>query len=187
MMYNPEVSVIQEDYIVTTTGNIISREALICKPQTVEIPNGRVYISPQAIIRGDLAPIQLNKYCFVGDRSVIHPPYAMLKQQFKFIPTTIGSHTFIGIDCVIEAAVIGIGCHISDNCILSKRCILKDFVLVLEGSVVPCDMVIPPFSIVGGNPAQIIGEQPESSSTLAIQEAVVRFKAIKPVKRSSLL
>lgn len=186
-MYNPETSVIQEEYIVTTTGNIISRDALICKPQIVEIPNGRVFVSPQAIIRGDLAPVQLNKYCYVGERSVIHPSYAMVKQQFKFIPTTVGSHTFFGKDCVIEAAVIGIGCHISDNCILSKRCILKDFVLVLEGAVVPCDMVIPPFSIVGGNPAQIIGEQPESSSTLVIQEAVARFKSIQVVKRSSLL
>ena len=187
MMFVPEIPVIQEDYIVTTTGNIISREALICKPQTVEIPNGRVFVGPQAIIRGDLAPIQLNKYCFVGNRSVIHPPYAMLKQQFKFVPTTIGSHTYIGDDCVIEAAVIGIGCHISDNCILSKRCILKDFVLVLEGSVISSDMVIPPFSIVSGNPAQIIGEQPESTSTLATQEAVTRFKSIKTVKRSSIL
>lgn len=187
MMYNPEVSVIQEEFIVTTTGNIISRDALICKPQTVEIPNGRVFVSPQAIIRGDLAPIQLNKYCYVGDRSVVHPPYAMMKQQFKFIPTTIGSHTYIGKDCVIEAAVIGIGCHISDNCILSKRCILKDFVLVLEGAVVSSDMVIPPFSIVAGNPAQIVGEQSESVSTTALQEAVTRFKSIKTVKRSSLL
>ena len=187
MMYNPEVVVIQEDYIITTAGNIISRDALICKAQTVEIPNGRVYLSPQVIIRGDLAPVQLNKYCFVGHGSVLHPSYTMVKQQFKFIPMTIGSHTFIGDKCVIEAAVIGTGCHISNNCILSKRCILKDFVLVLEGSVVSSDMVIPPFAIVGGNPAQIVGEQSESISTLAGQAAVARYKSIKPVPRSSLL
>ncbi|CRK39795.1 hypothetical protein BN1708_008021, partial [Verticillium longisporum] len=39
--------------------------------------------------------------------------------------------------------------------------IIKDYVRVLEGSVVPPNMVIPSFSIVGGQPARVIGEVPE--------------------------
>ena len=182
MLYNPTVEFTAEDYIVTSTGNIISRKATICKPQTVEIPLGRCIICPDVIIRGDLAAVQLNRYVLVGARTVLHPCYttstsATGGKTLKFIAQTIGADTWIGEDCVIEAAVLGTGCIIERNCVLSKRCILKDYVHVLEGSVVPPDMVLPPFSIVAGNPAQIVGEMPESTSTLGHRAAVERYKA----------
>ena len=66
----------------------------------------------------------------------------MLSKIFRFIPQTIGSHTYIGENCIIEAAIIGVGCHIEDNAILCKGCILKDFVYVQEGAVIPPEMVI---------------------------------------------
>ena len=44
------------------------------------------------------------------------------------------------------------------------------------------DMVIPPFAIVAGCPAKIIGEQPESSSTTGITDALARYKAMKPIE-----
>jgi dynactin-5 len=161
-MYNPEVNFIEEDYIQTSAGNIICRSSLICKPQVrqnlfesflslellfcskaVEIPNGRCIIEKDAIIRGDLAAIQLNKYVYIGQRSVVRPAFTTLTTKgisspsFRFVPLIIGSHTFIGDDCVIEAAMVGAGCHIEAGCVLSKRCILKDFVFVTENSVIP--------------------------------------------------
>ena len=182
MLYNPEIEYSSEDYIVTSTGNIISRKATICKPQSVEIPAGRCIICPEVIIRGDLAAVQLNKYCLVGARTVLHPSYttstsATGSKVLKFIPQTIGSHTMIGEDCVIEAAVIGTGCVIGNDCVISRRCVLKDYVNVLPGSVVPPDMVIPPFCIVSGNPARIVGEMPESTSTIGQTAAVDKYKA----------
>jgi dynactin-5 len=181
MIYNPSIEYTAEDYIVTSTGNIISRKATICKPQSVEIPQGRCIVCVDVIIRGDLAPVQLNRYCIVGARTVLHPCFTTVStagvQTLKFIPQTIGADVSIGEDCVIEAAVIGTGCIIGKNCVLSKRCILKDYVHVLDGSVVPADMVVPPFCIVFGNPARIIGEMPESTSTLGHRAAVERYKA----------
>jgi len=41
-------------------------------------------------------------------------------------------------------------------------------------------MVIPPFAIVAGCPAKIVGEQPESSSTISISDAICRYKAMQP-------
>lgn len=41
------------------------------------------------------------------------------------------------------------------------------------------DTVIPPFSIVSGNPGRIIGEQHESTSTIAPLAAVDRYQAYK--------
>ena len=181
MIYNPEVPFSTDEFIHTSTGNIISRTATICKPQIVEIPNGRCIISPGVIVRGDLAPVQLNRYTFIGERTVLHPCYTSAANGFKFVPLTIGSHCNIGEDCIISAAVIGMGCTIENNCILSKRCILKDYVKVLEGTVVPPDMVIPPFSIVSGNPAQIIGERAESASTLETTAAAQRYNAYRPI------
>jgi dynactin-5 len=181
MIYHPAIEYTAADYITTSTGNIISRSAELRKPQCVEIPQGRCIIGPQALIRGDLAPVQLNRYCVVGARSVLQPCSTTTTingvETVKYIPQTIGTEVNIGEDCLIEAAVIGTGCTIGNNCVLSKRCILKDYVNVLGGSVVPPDMVIPPFCIVSGNPAQIVGEMPESTSTLSNRAAVERYKA----------
>ena len=134
MIYNPEIGYSSEDYITTSTNNIISRKCFIYKSQNVQIPSGRCIIHHDVMIRGDLAPIQLHKYCIIGARTVLHPSFTFTStESIKFIPLTIGSHCYIGEDCVIEAAVLGTGCIIGDNCILSKRCILKDYVKVLDG------------------------------------------------------
>ena len=137
MIYNPEIEYSNDHYITTSTNNIISRRCSIYKPQNVQIPSGRCIIHHDVLIRGDLAPVQLHKYCIIGARSVLHPSFTLTSAvettTIKFIPLTIGSHCCIGDDCVIEAAVLGMGCVIGDNCILSKRCILKDYVKVLDG------------------------------------------------------
>ncbi len=187
-MYNPDITIIQEDYIITNTNNIICREADVHKPQALEIPNGRVYIGPKVTIHADLAPVQINKYSFIDEGAILKPGDFVNKDgTTRYITQTIGSHTYIGTNCTIEAAAIGMGCFISKNCIISKRVILKDYVLVLENTVICCDMVIPPFSIVSGNPGVIIGEQSESASTLAKLAAEAKYKSIKPIKREIML
>jgi len=135
MIFNPEVEYSSDDYITTSTNNIISRRCTIYKPQNVQIPSGRCIIHHDVLIRGDLAPVQLHKYCIIGARTVLHPSFTHTSavETIKFIPLTIGSHCYIGEDCVIEAAVLGMGCVVGENCILSKRCILKDYVKVLDG------------------------------------------------------
>ena len=65
---------------------------------------------------------------------------------------------------------------------ISCRCILKDFVFVENGARIPPDMVIPPFSIVSGSPARIVGELPVGCVTAIPNNLVERFKALKQVK-----
>ena len=142
-MYNPNILYYEKDYFTSSNGNIISRGSFIYKPQAVEIPSGRCYIGKDVIIRGDLAAVILNKYCHIESRTVIRPGFTDLK-GFRFIPLTIGSHSFIGEDCVVEAAVIGTGCFVGRNCVLSKRCILKDFVYVMDNTVIPPGIEIIP-------------------------------------------
>eukprot|EP01041_Mallomonas_annulata_P013278 gene13278-28119_t len=181
-MYNPEIFFDEADYIQTSAGLVVSRKAIIFQPEQVELPGGRCIIKPGVIIRGDLAPVQIQRYCIIGEDTVLRPSYTIAK-TFKFIPLTIGKYTSIGKNCVIESAIIGTGCEIGDDCVLSMRCILKDHVKVESGSVVPPDMVVPPFSILAGSPAKIVGEVHESVTTLAQVEAVSRFKAFRPMSK----
>jgi dynactin-5 len=51
--------------------------------------------------------------------------------------------------------------QIGKGCTIGEFAILKDYVQVLDGTVVPPNMVIPSFSIVAGQPAKVIGEIPE--------------------------
>jgi dynactin-5 len=166
-----------EKYIHTSTGNIISRSALICKPQALEVPGGKCVIDEDVEIRADLAAIQLNKYSQIQKGCTLRPCHT-LSDIFKFIPMTIGANTLIGENTIVEAAVIGAGCNIGKNCIISERVILKDYVKVLDGTIILPDMVIPPFSIVGERPARILGMQSESMATLASQLALDRYKSI---------
>ena len=180
MMYLPLEEFLSPEYIQTSGGNVISRKAKICRPQSVEIPQGRIIIKDNVIIRGDLCTIQINKYTIINESCVLRPSYAIINENFRFINLTIGSHCYIGENSIIEAAVIGTGCYIGHNCILSKRCVLKDFVYIEANTIVPPDMTIPPFSIVSGRPGKIIGEMPESTSTLGVSDAVSRYKNMIP-------
>jgi dynactin-5 len=73
----------------------------------------------------------------------------------------MGDHVFVGQNTVVQAATIGSHVHIGHNVVVGDFAIIKDYVRILEGSVVPANMVIPSFSIVGGQPARVIGEVPE--------------------------
>jgi hypothetical protein len=66
-MYNPDVPFSTDDYILTSTKNIISRSSNIHKPSALEIPLGRCFIAHGVTIRADLATVQIQKYTFIGE------------------------------------------------------------------------------------------------------------------------
>ena len=194
-VFFPNITYNPADYIKTSTGNIVSRKALICKPQAVELPGGRCIICDDVIIRGDLAPVQVNKYSKIGAGTVLRPGTVMTlaaasgkeadaaeppTPTLRFIPMTIGSHTQIGSNCIIEAAVIGTGCVIGNNVVISPRAVLKDFVTVHDDSVICPDAVYAPFSVVSGRPGKVVCEAPESASTLATADAVRNYRSWRP-------
>ena len=51
--------------------------------------------------------------------------------------------------------------RIGSNVVVGKFAIIKDFVRILDGAVVPPNMVVPSFSILAGRPAQVVGEVDE--------------------------
>jgi hypothetical protein len=82
----------------TASGNRISRSADIVKPQSLEIPTGRVIIKSGVRVQCDLAPVSLNKYAIVSEDTVLVPAALLINDgdrtaPAKYIPMTIGSHT----------------------------------------------------------------------------------------------
>ncbi len=67
----------------------------------------------------------------------------------------------MGPSSIIEAALIGSHVNIGANVVVGKFAIIKDYVRILDGSVVPPNMVIPSFSVVAGRPARVVGEMAE--------------------------
>ena len=181
MDYCPDRIVKSDEFIITSTGNIISRKASIGDPRNLEIPSGKCFVDEGCAIASDVAPIQMNRYCFV-EKNVRLQPCQTIKEPVTNIKMTIGANTYIGEVSHIQAARIGAGCIIGSNVTIGPRCILKDYVKIEDGSVVAADMVLPPFAIVSGNPARIIGEQPESTSTTVPICADDRYKSLKTVK-----
>lgn len=59
---------------------------------------------------------------------------------------------------MIEAASIGSNVSIGEGSVVGKMAIIRDTVMVLEGTVVPDYMVVGVGSVVGGRPARVVGE-----------------------------
>ena len=79
-------------------------------------------------------------------------------RTFSHYPLKIADHVYIGPGSIIEAALIGSHVNVGSNCVVGKFTIIKDFVRILDGTVVPPNMVIPSFSIVAGRPGRVVGE-----------------------------
>lgn len=82
-------------------------------------------------------------------------------RTFSHYPLKIADHVFIGAGSIVEAALIGTHVHIGAGVVVGKFAIIKDYVRILDGTVVPPNMVIPSFSVVAGRPGRVVGEVAE--------------------------
>lgn len=64
----------------------------------------------------------------------------------------------IGPSCTISAISIASHVHIGANTIMHPFVMIKENVKVLPNTVIPAHMVIPSGSVVGGQPARVVGE-----------------------------
>jgi len=127
-------------------------ESAFVHPQATIIGNvtiGKdVYIGPHAVIRGDWGEIIIKDGCNVQENCTVH----------MFPGTTVvfeeGAH--VGHGAVIH------GAHLGHNCMVGMNAVVMDNVDVGRESIigamafVKANMIIPPRSLVVGNPAKII-------------------------------
>ncbi|KAL8759589.1 MAG: hypothetical protein Q9184_003572 [Pyrenodesmia sp. 2 TL-2023] len=105
--------------------------------------------------------IALGKYTILSPHVLLRPPSRpsqSFPQGLTYHPLTLGSHTFIGARCVIEAAQVGDHVVVEEGSVVGSMAILKDGCRVLKGSVVPKGMVVGAGLVVGGRPARVLGE-----------------------------
>ncbi|KAF4119994.1 dynactin 5 [Geosmithia morbida] len=105
--------------------------------------------------------VAIGRYCFLAKGALLRPPGRMYRGSFTYMPLRMGDHVFVGQGSVVQAATVGSHVHIGRGCTVGQFAIIKDCVRILDGTVIPPNMVIPSFSIVGGQPARLLGELPE--------------------------
>ncbi|KAJ3009968.1 hypothetical protein HKX48_007649 [Thoreauomyces humboldtii] len=161
------------EFIETDTGNKVSRKSIICGSQNIVL-GGKTIIQRDCMVRGDLrrtgtghaVVVAIGRYCFLGERSVIRPPYKTYKGVFNYYPMKIADHVYIGEGAVVEAAQVGSYVHIGRDAVIGRFAVIKDCCRILDGAVVPPNTVVPSFSVYGGAPAKLVDELPESTQEL---------------------
>ena len=107
-MYIPEVPYKEAEYIHTSSGNVVSRSAILHKPESVEIPGGKCFIHKDVQIHGDLAPVRLNRYVIIGEGTRLAPPRLhssnsddkdgeSSSEKVGYIPMSIGTNCCISL------------------------------------------------------------------------------------------
>ena len=131
-------------------------------------------------MRGDIGEITFGSNCIVMDSTTISPPTIKLKK--KKDPTSenkaeiiIGDYIFIGEGCTIQAHKIGSFVNIGKNWIIKERCILSDWWMIEDDSVLESDAVVPSFTVYGGDPAVFKGLLVESFSMIMKQKTETYF------------
>lgn len=106
------------------------------------------YIGPGAALRGDWGRIILEDGCNVQENCTIH--------MFPGLTVLLKAAAHIGHGAVIHGATIGRNCLVGMNTVIMDRVELGDESIVGALSLVKEGEIIPPRSLLVGNPARII-------------------------------
>jgi phenylacetic acid degradation protein/carnitine operon protein CaiE len=107
-----------------------------------------VYVGPGAAIRGDWGLIVIEDGCNVQENCTIH--------MFPGLKVYLKEAAHIGHGAVIHGAEIGKNCLIGMNAVIMDNVVLGDECIVGALSFIKSDEIIPPRSLLVGNPAKII-------------------------------
>jgi len=102
---------------------------------------------PGAVIRGDYARIVIGRYSNIEDNSVLHGG----------APLTIGNEVIVGHGAVVHCRKAGNNVLIGSHATILDGAEIGDFCIIAAGTLVPPGMIIPPYSLVMGVPAEVKG------------------------------
>ncbi|KAF3041618.1 hypothetical protein E8E11_001513 [Didymella keratinophila] len=136
------------EYIETDSGNKVSRKAAITGTANITL-GGKTVIMADVQLRGDLKPTRPMPSQSGKETTPI---------SINIGRCTIGDNVFVGPNCTISAIQISSHVHIGANVTIQPFAIIKENVKILPYTVVPTNMVIASGSVVGGQPARIVGE-----------------------------
>ena len=148
-------------YMLTKNMNKVSKNVSLRATNNIQI-EGKTILQNGVSIRGDLGQVKIGTYVVLRDEVILRPTYSKAGKKLKYIEMKIGDNVYIDRNCVISAAKIGNNVHIGKNCIIGHRVVIYDNTKILDNSIIPADVVIPPFTCWGGSPATCLGGLPET-------------------------
>ena len=136
--FNGFKPVIKESAFVHETATIIGNVHI----------GERVYVGPGAAIRGDWGEIIIEDGCNVQENCVIH--------MFPGVSLKLEEGAHIGHGAIVHGADIGKNCLVGMNAVIMDRVKLGAESIVGALTFIKADTIIPPRSLVVGNPGKII-------------------------------
>lgn len=115
----------------------------------------RVHILFNCVLRGDVAPIIIGEGSNVQDNSTLHVNVAGTWNNNTEGPCIVGRNVSIGHNCLIHACTVEDECLIGMGAVIMSRAVIGRGSIVGAGAVVLEDTVVPPYSVVVGNPAKV--------------------------------
>ena len=103
---------------------------------------------PQAVIRGDVAPIRVGARVNVQDGALLHCAHDTPLEIAD--DAAIAHHAIVHCRSVGSFTLIGSGAIVLDHCQIGEDC------LIAAGALVPPGTVVPPGSVVMGNPGKVV-------------------------------
>jgi len=113
----------------------------------------KCYIGPGAALRGDWGQIVIEDGCNVQENCTIH--------MFPGVTVVLKEGAHIGHGAIIHGATIGKNCLVGMNAVVMDHVQLGDESIVGALSVIKEGEIIPPRSLVAGNPGKIIKQVSE--------------------------
>lgn len=136
--FNHHIPVIHESAFIhpqaAVTGNVIIGK--------------NVYVGPGAAIRGDWGKIIIEDGCNVQENCTIH--------MFPGVTVRLQENAHIGHGAIVHGASIGRNCLIGMNAVIMDNVVLGDECVVGALAFVKADTIVPPRSVIVGNPATIV-------------------------------
>ena len=118
-------------------------------------------IWPGTVVRADSGYIKIGARANIQDNSVVHAD----------ADAEIGEGVTIGHRVVCHGRNIGAGSLLGNGSVINDGVVLGEMCLIAAGSVVVENLVAPPFSILRGSPAKIIGSLRQRHKLLLINAA----------------
>ncbi len=103
---------------------------------------------PCAVLRGDIAPIEVGEGSNIQDGAVLHVADGL--------PAKVGARVTVGHLAMIHACVIGDECLIGMHATILDGCVIGARSIVGANSLVTKVTQVPPGSLVMGSPAKVV-------------------------------
>lgn len=128
-----------------------------------------------AVIRGDLAPVEIGENCSIQENAVVHVD--------TNVPTKIGNNVTVGHGAVIHGATIGDNCIIAIHSVVLNNAVIGEESIIGAGAIVMEGKKIPPRSIVFGIPGKVVKEVSETMRKEIRENARVYMELAKAYRK----